>query len=226
MTPPGSRVADDFDRIARLVAGEPERPDRYEAFVLAQIPPGRSRVLEVGCGAGRLARAIAARGATVTAIDASHEMIRLARSRTAPDARIDFVLADFLTWGVELESYDCVVSVATLHHLPAEPTLERMKGCLIPGGVLVIHDLRGPSGVGDWARSGVAALVNGDALWWMRARLRESHALRHAWHDHGTRERYPTIDEVREMHRTRLPDARVCWHPLWRYTVAWRKGSP
>ncbi len=56
------KIQADFDRIACLVAEEPERADRYERFLLAQVPASCQRVLEVGCGAGRLARAIAARG--------------------------------------------------------------------------------------------------------------------------------------------------------------------
>jgi len=32
------KIQADFDRIARLVAEEPERPKRYERFLLAQVP--------------------------------------------------------------------------------------------------------------------------------------------------------------------------------------------
>jgi SAM-dependent methyltransferase len=38
-------------------------------FVLSQLPPARARVLEVGCGAGELARALAGAGHDVLAID-------------------------------------------------------------------------------------------------------------------------------------------------------------
>jgi SAM-dependent methyltransferase len=38
-------------------------------FVLSQLPPPRARLLEVGCGEGQLARALAERGYDVVAID-------------------------------------------------------------------------------------------------------------------------------------------------------------
>jgi SAM-dependent methyltransferase len=215
----------DFDRIARLAADEPERPDRYESFLLAQVPALCTRVLEIGCGAGRLARAIARRGATVTGIDASPEMIRLARHLSPDNARIEFVCGDFSVHPMGSELYDCVVSVTTLHHLPAAPTLARMKGLLKPDGVLVIHDVRSPSGISDWLLSGLVAVFNGDAAWWIRTRLREKRVVRAAWHDHGSGERYLTMVDVRAVCETLLPSARIYWHPLWRYTVVWTRGK-
>lgn len=218
-------VRADFDRIARLIADEPERPDRYESFVLAQLPVRCRRVLEVGCGEGRLARVLARRGATVTGIDASPEMIRLGRQRSLDDPRIEFICGDVSVHPLKPEGYDGVVSVATLHHLPFEPALTRMKGLLEPGGVLVIHDVRSLSGVGDGLRSGLAAAFNGDAAWWMRRRLRENHALRDAWREHGSGERYPTMSDVRALCAPMLPGATIYRHPLWRYTVVWTKGN-
>jgi 2-polyprenyl-3-methyl-5-hydroxy-6-metoxy-1,4-benzoquinol methylase len=217
------RVQADFDRIACLVAEEPDRPDRYESFLLGQLPAPCTRVLEIGCGAGRLARAIAGRGAKVTGLDASPEMIRLARQRSGGDARLEFVCGDFSEHSAESANYDCVVSVATLHHLPAAATLLRMTSFVRPGGVLLTHDVRSPSGIGDWLRSAIAAAFNGDAIWWLRHRLREKRDLRDAWRDHGAGERYLTMAEVRALCGTTLPGAKSYWHPLWRYTIVWTK---
>jgi 2-polyprenyl-3-methyl-5-hydroxy-6-metoxy-1,4-benzoquinol methylase len=219
----------DFDRIARLVADEPDRPDRYESFLLTQLPNPCRKVLEIGCGAGRLARAIADRGATVTGIDASPEMIRLACQRSSDDPRIEFVCRDFAVHSAESEVYDCVVSVATLHHLPAAATLARMKSMVRPGGLLLIHDVRSLAGIGDGVLSGLAAAFNGDAVWWVRHRLRQNQALRDAWRDHGQGERYLTMGEVRVLCKTMLPGATSYRHPLWRYTIVWTKreaGAP
>lgn len=51
------------------------------------------RVLEIACGNGNFARALAARGARVVATDASQAMLDLARSRSA-DAEIDWRRVD------------------------------------------------------------------------------------------------------------------------------------
>lgn len=220
-----SLVEADFNGIARLVADMPDRPDRYESFLLAQLPARSGRILEIGCGSGRLARAIAERGGLVTGIDASPEMIRLARSRTRDGARVEFVCGDFSALSMEPETYEAVVSVATLHHLPTVPTLARMKSLLKPGGRLVIHDLRAPSGIADWLGSAWASLFNGDAVWWVGHRLRQGRALRSAWREHGSGERYFGMEEVRGLCETSLRGAKAYWHPLWRYTVVWTKGG-
>ncbi len=213
----------EFDQIARLVADEPDRPERYEAFLLAQLPPPCGTVLEVGCGAGGFARALAARGALVSGVDASPEMIRLARQRTRAGSRVEFVCGDSLEQRLPSAHFDAVVSVATLHHLPAAPALSRMAALVRPGGVLVVHDLRAPSGPSDWIRSGCSALGNGDAVWWLVHALHERRAVRAAWRAHGSGERYLSLPEIRALYPALLPGARLHRHPLWRYTAVWTR---
>lgn len=223
--PTPDTIQADFDRIARLVAEGPDHADRHESFVLSKIPAASARILEVGCGTGRLARAMARRGASVTAIDVSPEMIRVACSRSPDVGRLNFVRGDFSVHAEDPGTYDCVVSVATLHHLPAAATVERMKDLLKPAGVLVIHDVRSPSGIVDWLRAALVASVNGDAAWWVRRRLLEGRALRETWREHGRGERYLTMPEVRSLCETTLPGAECHWHALWRYTVVWTKDT-
>jgi SAM-dependent methyltransferase len=217
------RVRADFDRIARLIADERERADPYDAFVLAQIPPTCRRLLEVGCGAGRLARAAAKRGAEVTAIDLSPEMIAVARARASGDPRLRLVCGDFMTHPLETAPFDAVLAVATLHHLEGGPALARLKALTAPGGVLVVHDLRAFSGPVDRLVSGLTAAVRGDAWHWMRSHLRQSRALRGAWHAHGADERYPRMAEVHALCRAHLPGVTVHRHALSRYTAVWRR---
>ena len=50
------------------------------ARLLAAFPPG-SRILEIGCGTGEEALALADRGVDVVALDVSEEMLRIARSK-------------------------------------------------------------------------------------------------------------------------------------------------
>jgi SAM-dependent methyltransferase len=218
------QVVEDFDRIARLLSERPEEPDPYDGFVLSRIPPACRRLLEVGCGAGRLARALAARGIEVTGIDASPEMIALARRRSAGAARLHFVCGDLMTHPLEPGSFDAVLAVATLHHLPAQQALERIEPLLRPGGVLVIHDLRSFSGLGDRLWSGIGAMLRGEAWGWVRGHLHAGHALREAWHDHGSRERYGTMEEIARTYAALLPGAVIHRHPLCRYTAVWTRA--
>ena len=97
-------------------------------FVTAHLPPPSARVLEVGCGSGALARALLEAGYDVTAIDPD-----------APDG------PPFLRVKLEeLESsgpFEAVVAARSLHHLhDLDAALDKIRGLLVPGGVLVVDD--------------------------------------------------------------------------------------
>jgi SAM-dependent methyltransferase len=104
--------------VERLVALLPERPD----------------VLELGSGAGvRSTRILAERGRLV-GVDISGEQARRARERI-PEA--EFVHADFTELAFAAGSFDAVVALYVLNHVPQDelaPLLERVAGWLRPGG--------------------------------------------------------------------------------------------
>ena len=87
----------------------------YRRLLLAQVPAGAERVLDVGCGAGTLARALAQRVPLVEGIDRSPVMIEEARRLAPPNVTLH--LADALTADVPDGAYDAVLSSAVLHHL-------------------------------------------------------------------------------------------------------------
>ena len=92
--------------------------------------------LDVGCGVGRLSRLLAEAGLTVTGVDVSVEMIRIATGRH-PDIR--FIHADFLVWQ-PLSNYDLVVAWDSLFHVPPDRQAEatdRLCDALAPGGILL-----------------------------------------------------------------------------------------
>jgi len=145
-----STFQSDFDRIA-LVSPEGElHNEHYHNFLLNQLPPHCDQVLEIGCGPGTFARALAARSNHVLGIDLSPEMIRLAREKSKHIANLEFQVADICDWEVDPEEFDCIASIATLHHLPFREILLKMKTALKPGGVVLILDLFEPRGLSDW----------------------------------------------------------------------------
>jgi SAM-dependent methyltransferase len=107
--------------------GEPERWQKHvEEFVLDQLGPPPARVLEVGCGEGGLARAIARAGHSVTAIDPR-----------APEGPI------FQSVSIERFSdpgpFDHVVASLSLHHVEdLGRALEKVADSLRPGGTLIV----------------------------------------------------------------------------------------
>lgn len=93
--------------------GEVESDPAYEAVVtpmLTQVLQARSgaRYLDLGCGEGRLMRAVAARGAWVHGVDLNIDLARSAGNALV--ARLPAV-------PVRDDSYDGVYSVLTLEHL-------------------------------------------------------------------------------------------------------------
>jgi SAM-dependent methyltransferase len=100
--------------IGRLVA---ETQERVIASFLA--PVGGRTVLDVGTGTGRAAIALAARGARVTGVDASAEMLVVARRR-AQEAGVAVTFASGDAHGLEFpdRSFDAVICLRVLMHTP------------------------------------------------------------------------------------------------------------
>src|SRR5438128_2452777 len=68
-------------------------------------------------------------------------MMRLARERSRQYAQSEFQVADAVLWEFPVDHFECIVSIATLHHLPLEAMLTNMKDALRVNGVLLILDL-------------------------------------------------------------------------------------
>ncbi len=98
---------------------------------------GESDVLDLGCGGGRTAARTVAERHRYTGVDLSPVQIERARERI-PNGR--FLVADVTRLELEPESFDAVMSLFMLGHIPrAEqgPLLARMREWLRPGGWLL-----------------------------------------------------------------------------------------
>lgn len=97
---------------------------------------GAERVLDVGCGDGRVTAAIAARlpGGHVVGVDQSASMIGAARERLGTTDRATFVVADAAELSFRSE-FDLVVSFNALHWVTAWPqALRRIRNAVHAGG--------------------------------------------------------------------------------------------
>ncbi|HEY0937330.1 MAG TPA: class I SAM-dependent methyltransferase [Trebonia sp.] len=65
--------------------------DDYRFYAALATSAGASRVIDLGCGTGVLARMLAADAASIVGVDPDPEMLRVARSKD-PDGRIDWRL--------------------------------------------------------------------------------------------------------------------------------------
>lgn len=107
--------------------------------LLQRIPPGPRRVVfDLGCGSGAVTRLLAERfpEASILGVDSSMAMLEKARA-AVPGAR--FALADIATWSPD-EPADVIVANAALHWIDAHrAVMQRLMGCLAPGGVLAVQ---------------------------------------------------------------------------------------
>jgi ubiquinone/menaquinone biosynthesis C-methylase UbiE len=100
--------------IGRLIA---ETQEQQIAAFLAPLE-GR-RVLDVGTGTGRAAIALAKRGAIVTGVDASAEMLEVAARRAEEaQARVTFTRGDAHRLEFPDRAFDAVVCLRVLMHTP------------------------------------------------------------------------------------------------------------
>jgi SAM-dependent methyltransferase len=86
--------------------------------------PGR-RTLDAGCGEGRVARDLKARGHVVVGVDAAPTMVRLAREA---DPGGDYVVADAAALPFESASFDLVVAFNSLMDVDDMPGAVREAG--------------------------------------------------------------------------------------------------
>lgn len=113
-------------------------------FIAERATLADQRVLDVGCGGGLLAEALARAGAHVTAIDLAPGMIEVARLH-ALDASlaIDYRLAAAEELAVaEAGAFDVVTCMEMLEHVPEpEAMVATLARTLRPGGALFVSTL-------------------------------------------------------------------------------------
>jgi len=112
---------------------------QVEAALQAFAPTGR--VLELACGTGLWTRHLVRFADSVTALDASPEVLEINRARLG-DANVRYVEADLLHWTPD-GAYDTVFFGYWLSHVPPErfeEFWELVEKCLAPGGRVFFVD--------------------------------------------------------------------------------------
>ena len=184
----------------------------YDGRLDACVPASATSVLDVGCGDGFLASRLARRVLLVVAIDADAPVLDRAQARF-PAARVTWCHGDVLTHPLERESFDAVVSNATLHHLPDTGTaLRRLSQLVRPGGTLAIVGFTRTEWR-DWPWALISWTCLGAAN---RVRGKWEHTAPKVWPP-----RY-TFRELRGSLREALPGARISHLLMGRYLIIWQ----
>ncbi len=118
-------------------------PVRAE-FVADRATLAGARLLDVGCGGGLLAEALARAGAAVTAIDLAPAMIDAARSHAAASAlQIDYRVASAESLAAaQPATFDVATCMELLEHVPDPAAmLASLAQLLRPGGQLFVSTI-------------------------------------------------------------------------------------
>jgi SAM-dependent methyltransferase len=142
-----ARINERFYRShARLFASKRDRPWPGMDRVLDELLEAPRRVLDVGCGHGRFAQLLRARGsaASYCGVDASAELLALARERSDLAAGAEFLQLDAIEAAHEIPRgpFDLIGVFGVIHHVPGEVSrvalLRALATRLAPGGTLAI----------------------------------------------------------------------------------------
>ncbi len=99
------------------------------------------RILDLGSGLGRHAAHLAARGADVTAVDASPAQHQRAATRYPDTSGLRLVCADAVAHLRDADPYDLIYSVCSVPYLDPERLLPVLANGLKPGGRLLFSAL-------------------------------------------------------------------------------------
>jgi ubiquinone/menaquinone biosynthesis methyltransferase len=136
-----ARIAHRYDLITVLLSGGMDR--RWKRRVVSLAAPRQGdRALDLACGTGDIALALAAKGAGVTGLDVTHAMLRLAKVK---GGRVAYVTGDMMTLPFGPAGLDIVTTGYGIRNVPVlERALSEIHRVLRPGGVFVSLDFNRP----------------------------------------------------------------------------------
>ena len=120
---------------------------RHTEIIAATVALAGRRVLEIGCGGGRLLRWLSRRAAVTIGLDPAAAQVAHARD-AAPDAALLVGRGEQLPF--RAAAFDLALCFNSLHHVPAtaQPVaLAEIRRVLDPGGQLLVIE---PAAAGPW----------------------------------------------------------------------------
>jgi len=107
-------------------------------LMLEMLGTKKGRVLSIGCAAGGEFADLLERACTITGMDYSEEMLRIARQRFAKQDAVSLSRSDAEALPFADASFDIVVCLGVLEYLPGyEKALRESRRVLKPGGVVI-----------------------------------------------------------------------------------------
>ena len=188
----------------------------FHNYLLGQLPTKIDRALDVGCGLGLFTWKLAQRAEVVDALDVDNAILEEALNQHN-GSNIYYKHADFLKIDLPEDSYDAVLSIASLHHMDLEAALKKMKLLLRPSGRLLILGLYRETNIFDYMYSVISIPLNLIYLNWHRRATLTSTTVA------PTRPAKLSFNHIRSVANTLIPGFKLQRHLFWRYSLIWQK---
>jgi SAM-dependent methyltransferase len=217
-----STIQQDFDIISSFESKKWDTNKQFYKFIINNLPTNPGNVLEVGSGQGKLCKELAKHSQSVTGIDLSEGMISKAKELN-PSGNIKFIQGDYLNYGFPENHFDCIITIACLHHINFDSFAVKAKHDLNPGGKLIIIDLLHDNFIGSMLNASVSVPLSIAKNIYHNGFIRTPKAERDYWNKHGTTDVYLTYNELINLRNKHFPDAEVKKQLFWRYSLVWCK---
>ncbi len=136
-----STIADRYDLITRLLSYGQDARWKARLVAMAEVAAGE-RALDLACGTGDLAFAVAARGARTVGLDITHRMVQLAKQKSGG---VRFITGDMTSLPFRSGSFDLVTTGYGLRNVPdLDAAIAEIARVLRPGGRLLSLDFNRP----------------------------------------------------------------------------------
>ncbi|HZC73811.1 MAG TPA: class I SAM-dependent methyltransferase [Jatrophihabitans sp.] len=123
--------AESFGAVAELY--DRFRPDYADQLIRALVALRPAHVLDIGCGTGKAARQLAARGLDVLGVEIDADMAEIARRHG-----VSVEVSPFETWDDRGRTFDLIVSGQAWHWVDPEVGAPKLVRLLRPGGVVCL----------------------------------------------------------------------------------------
>lgn len=139
------KTAEDYKKISKEFIQTRKRP-WSSFFGFKKYVKNNDKVLDVGCGTGRLVETFKGTDVEYVGFDISDDEIDYAKKTYGPFLKIPpkFIIHNMVDfpWSFENESFDVVFIIAVFHHIPSEAlrqeVLKEILRVLKPGGKLIM----------------------------------------------------------------------------------------
>ncbi len=185
----------------------------YHKWILSQVRKN-DRVLDVGCGDGLLVYKLANKTKEVLGIDKHIPSIEKAKKRIENLKKASIISVGFEDFDYEPNSFDAIIFVASIHHMNLETCIDKAIELLKPNGKLLIVGLANPYNVFD------KIIEVGRFL-----PVKIGDIFHEVKGDVGApiMDYKGTLNDIRSIVKTKLPNAKVKQVLYYRYLLKWVK---